>query len=425
MELSNFGRKFSADSGISRLMDDLGAAMSGSDKMHMLGGGNPAHILSVERCFRERMRHLLDDSNRFERAVGEYDGPQGNVEFISSLASLLHNELGWPVNANNIAITNGSQNAFFILFNMFAGEAEDGTHKRILLPLAPEYIGYTDCGLVNRFFVAKQPQIDHLDEHLFKYRLDFENVHIGEDIGAICVSRPTNPTGNVLTDTEIEQLIALSRQQDVPLIVDSAYGTPFPNIIFTDATPVWNDGIIVTMSLSKLGLPGVRTGIVIANEEIIRALSGINAVLSLATGSFGPALMLDLVRSGEILDICKKHIRPYYERKAHIALQSLRMDLDGIPFCVHKPEGAIFLWLWFPELPITSEELYQRLKARKVLVIAGHHFFPGIGDDWRHQQECIRVTYSQHEHTVREGIRIIADEVKRAYDGAAPVARRA
>ena len=36
--------------------------------------------------------------------------------------------------------------AFFFLFNLFAGEREDGTRARVLLPLAPEYIGYADVG---------------------------------------------------------------------------------------------------------------------------------------------------------------------------------------------------------------------------------------------------------------------------------------
>jgi valine--pyruvate aminotransferase len=84
---------------------------------------------------------------------------------------------------------------------------------------------------------------------------------------------------------------------------------------------------------------------------------------------------------------------------------------------IHKPEGAIFLWLWFKDLPCTSAELYERLKARNTLVIPGHHFFPGLeSDDWCHKQECIRITYAQDDAVVREGIEIIADEVRRIYN---------
>ena len=78
-------------------------------------------------------------------------------------------------------------------------------------------------------------------------------------------------------------------------------------------------------------------------------------------------------------------------------------------------EGAIFLWLWFEDLPITSEELYHRLKKRGVLVVPGHNFFPGINDDWKHQQECIRVSYAQEVSVVEQGIKLLAEEVSRAY----------
>ena len=93
----------------------------------------------------------------------------------------------------------------------------------------------------------------------------------------------------------------------------------------------------------------------------------------------------------------------------------LNKYLDGVEYHIHKPEGAIFLWLWLPGLPVTSEELYQRLKKRGVLVISGHHFFPGLQDDWRHRHECIRITYSMQPQIVEQGIKIIADEIKNIY----------
>ncbi|WP_164088299.1 aminotransferase class I/II-fold pyridoxal phosphate-dependent enzyme, partial [Stenotrophomonas maltophilia] len=68
---------------------------------------------------------------------------------------------------------------------------------------------------------------------------------------------------------------------DIPLIIDNAYGVPFPGIIFSQATPHWNDNTILCMSLSKLGLPGARCGIIIANEELITAITNVNGIISL------------------------------------------------------------------------------------------------------------------------------------------------
>jgi valine--pyruvate aminotransferase len=82
---------------------------------------------------------------------------------------------------------------------------------------------------------------------------------------------------------------------------------------------------------------------------------------------------------------------------------------------VHVPEGAMFLWLWFPGLPVSSRELYERLKARGVVVVSGDYFFPGLASGWQHIDECLRVTYSQEEGDVRQGIGIIADELHKIY----------
>jgi len=416
MRFSKIGHLLGGDAGIVQLMDDLGDAMAVNKDMLMLGGGNPGRIPEVQALFRRRMNEILEDGDEFERLIGDYDPPQGEARFVAALADLLRRELGWPLGPENIAVTNGSQSASFMLFNMFGGEAPEGGPMRILLPLTPEYIGYADQGLGPGFFVAGRPNIEHLDDHLFKYHVDFDRLAISPDIGAICASRPTNPTGNVLTDAEVAHLMTLSHEHDIPLIIDNAYGTPFPDIIFTEAAPVWEENVILCMSLSKLGLPGVRTGIVIARREIIKAMYGANAILNLTTGGFGAALALDMVTTGDIMRVSRDLVRPFYESKARHAMDWFREALGDCDYHIHKPEGAIFLWLWFRGLPITCLELYERLKRRGVLVIPGHHFFPGLTEDWRHKHECIRVTYSQDADVVERGIRIIGEEVRRAYD---------
>jgi len=415
-KISKFGKKIARASGIGQLMDDLGNALAKSQDFLMLGGGNPAHIPEVQKYFRESILRLLDDDGEFERVIGNYDPPQGNREFIEAVATLLANEFGWNIQSKNIALTNGSQSAFFILFNMFTGAFEGRANKKILFPLAPEYIGYCDVGLVDDLFVANKPEIEDLGDHIFKYHVNFDRISITDEIGAICVSRPTNPTGNVLTDSEVDKLSELACANNIPLIIDNAYGTPFPNIIFTEARPLWNENTIVCMSLSKLGLPAARTGIVIANEEVIAMVSQVNAVMNLAPGSVGPAIATSLVRSGEIIHLSRDIIKPFYQRRAAETVEQLVEELNGIDFHIHKPEGAFFLWLWLKGLAITDIELYQRLKKRGVLVVPGHYFFPGLKEQWKHKSECIRLNYAQDQKTVTAGLKIIADEVKRVYD---------
>ena len=189
---------------------------------------------------------------------------------------------------------------------------------------------------------------------------------------------------------------------------------PFPGIIFGDVEPLWDENIILCMSLSKIGLPAVRTGIVIAREEVIDALAGMNAVFSLAVSSVGAVLMREFVETGEIIRLGRDVIRPFYRQRAEQALAWMRTALEGCEYFIHRPEGALFLWLWLPELSITSAELYQRLKDRGVYVVPGHHFFPGLDEAWAHSDQCIRVSYSGDVQALRAGIEIIGAEVKKA-----------
>ena len=415
MKISRFASRFDTNSGIVQLMEDLGDALSTNNNMLMMGGGNPSHIPEVQQFFRDKMQRVLDRPAEFAHMIGDYDSPQGDKPFLEAIAKLLSDENGWEISSKNIALTAGSQAGFFLLFNIFGGDCGDRINRQILLPMVPEYIGYSDVGLSDDLFVSRKPDIEIYDDRTFKYHVNFSELTISENIGAICVSRPTNPTGNVLTDTEVEHLSQLAEQNGIPFVIDNAYGMPFPNIIFSEATSIWNNNTVLCMSLSKIGLPGTRTGIVIANEEIISIITRMNAVLNLSIGSVGPTIAHDLVTSGEISRLSKTVIKPYYQKKSELAVDLFHHELTGINYYIHKSEGAIFLWLWFPDLPITSEVLYQRLKKRGVLIISGHHFFPGLESDWEHKNECIRVTYSMDENVIEQGVKIIAEEVKKAY----------
>ena len=416
-QFSQFGQHLGCGSGIGELMDDLGHALaSGSPDLKMLGGGQPARIPEMNAVWRRRLEELMAEMGGLERALTTYDPPGGNPHFLQAIATLFRETFGWELGPENIGVTSGGQTAFYFLFNLLAGPMPDGSRRKILLPLVPEYIGYANQGASGNLFRAVTPLIEKTGPHEFKYRVDFDQLEITPDIAAICASRPTNPTGNVLTDEEIARLSAIAKEHDIPLIIDNAYGAPFPGIIFADATPFWEPHVILTFSLSKLGLPGTRTGIVVGPPEIIRALSSMSAIAGLSNPNIGQQITLPLIKSREILRLSREVIRPFYQEKCQLARQAA-VDAFGedIDWFMHRSEGALFLWFWFPGLPITSQELYERLKKREVLVIPGQHFFFGHDDEsWPHRHECIRVSYAMDEAVVRDGLKIIAEEVRNA-----------
>ncbi|ELJ8874891.1 TPA: valine--pyruvate transaminase [Vibrio parahaemolyticus] len=413
MQFSKFGEKFNQYSGITQLMDDLNDGLRTPGAI-MLGGGNPAAIPAMLDYFHQASEEMLANGE-LVAALTNYDGPQGKDVFVKALAQLFRETYGWDISEKNISLTNGSQSGFFYLFNLFAGQQPDGSHKKVLLPIAPEYIGYGDAGIDEDIFVSYHPEIELLDNGLFKYHVDFEKLTVDDSVAAICASRPTNPTGNVLTDEEVRKLDKLARENNIPLIIDNAYGLPFPNIIFEDVEPFWNENTILCMSLSKLGLPGVRCGIVIASEEITQALTNMNGIISLAPGSVGPALANHIIAKGDLLKLSSEVIKPFYKQKSQRAVELLQQAITDERFRIHKPEGAIFLWLWFDELPITTMELYQRLKARGVLIVPGEYFFIGQKDEWDHAHQCLRMNYVQDDEMMQKGIAIIAEEVEKAY----------
>ncbi len=420
---SDIGNRLTGKSGILELMDNLGKALTTQPDMRMLGGGNPAPVPAMQAVWRQRMEEMLASGTAFDRMLGNYDPPQGNPAFLRALAGLLHRTYGWELGPENVAVTTGGQTAFFFLFNLLAGPMPDGTKRHVLLPLAPEYIGYADQGLGGNAFVSCQPKIVRPQgdsEPEFKYEIDFTAVEAAladasRPVGCMAVSRPTNPSGNVLSDAEVLRLSALAKAHGIPLIIDNAYGAPFPNIIFTPSTPHWEPHVILTMSFSKLGLPGTRTAMVVGAPQIVSAMASMTAIAGLANGNVGQQMVLPFLESGEILKLGSEILFPFYQERSEQAL-ALAADIFGkmnLPYAFHASEGAFFHWLWLPELKGTAKNLYERLKERKVLVVPGEYFFFGLPESasgWRHREQCLRLNYAQPLDILAEAYQIIAEE---------------
>ena len=420
MEFTDFGKKLSSHSGILQLMDDIARPLPPSLRVRPLGGGNPARVGEVEKAYRKEMENLLADGERFENVLCHYDSPQGRVEFLRAAAAFFRKTYGWDITEENIALTNGSQSAMFYLFNLFSGTA-DGRKKTLLFPLMPEYIGYADQGIESDTFVSLPSRCEYYDDRTFKYVLDTEAVEkylaSHPEVGAMAVSRPTNPSGNVLTDSEIRKLSELAHKHSIPLIVDNAYGLPFPDIIFTDdAAPLWNEDIVLSMSLSKIGLPSIRTGIVIARKEIAKAVGNINAIAALATGSMGPVIAGNLLSSGELTRLASEVVRPFYKAKADRMEMLVRKYFDGTDWYLHRIEGSIFCWIYLPSLRIPTLEFYSLLMDEGVITVPGEYFFFGSDEQkegkpypHEHYDKCLRLNYSGDDTLIEEGVEIISN----------------
>ncbi len=416
MELSDFGTRMTSEAGILQLMDDLGRALAGEKPLAMFGGGNPAQIPAMTAAFRTELQAIVADEKRLAAMLGNYDTPQGNSEFIDAIVTLVEREYGWHITPQHVAITPGSQSGFFMLYNLLAGETR-GTTRKIMLPVVPEYIGYVDQLIEPDGFVSLRPRIEKLGEHEFKYKVDFDQLNIDRTIAALALSRPTNPTGNLVTDQEVARLAALARAHDIPLILDSAYGLPFPGVIADSATPFFDDMTVLSLSLSKVGLPSSRVGVFVGPPPLMSALSSANAIINLASPSIGQCIATRLIASGDIMQLTRETIQPFYAARAMQARAVFEAQFPSeLPWRLHVHEGSYFFWLWCDDAKKTSKQLYEHLKQRRVVVVPGEYFFPGQDvAAWPHAQQCIRINFARPDGELEAGAAILADAIRWMY----------
>ena len=88
-EWSEFGQGLCCGSGIGELMDDLGHALTaGGDHIHMLGGGQPAHIHEMDALWRQRIEAIATTSGELDHMLGNYEPPAGSTHFRQAIARL-------------------------------------------------------------------------------------------------------------------------------------------------------------------------------------------------------------------------------------------------------------------------------------------------------------------------------------------------
>jgi valine--pyruvate aminotransferase len=379
-----------------------------------LSAGNPVILPEVEQLWRECTADLLA-SAEYGQVVCRYGSSQGYEPLIEAVRDDFNQRYGVQLCDRNLLITPGSQALYFLAANAFGGYTEAGQLKEIMLPLSPDYTGYGGVTLHPEALHAYQPTLE-LDEpaHRFKYRPDFSQLNVTENTGFMLFSRPCNPTGNVISDTEVERLAKLAAP--VPVFIDSAYAPPFPALNFTAMTPILAPNVVHGMSLSKAGLPGERVGIAIGDEAVIQVLESFQTNLCIHSGRYGQAIAARAIRSGALPALSEQVIRPHYQTKFAALETTLDAIMPDVPWFLHRAEGSIFAWLWLQDLPMTDWEFYQALKAYGVIIVPGSPFFPGLrATDWPHQKQCFRLSLTATEGQIVAALQQLASLVDQVY----------
>jgi valine--pyruvate aminotransferase len=416
--LSQIGTQMSNLTGVRAIMKDIIETLrAGAGKQFInLSAGNPLILPEVEQLWRDCTADLLA-SSEYGEVVCRYGSSQGYGPLIEAIANDFNRRYGLNLSDRNILITPGSQSLYFYAANTFGGPTANGGLKQIVLPLSPDYTGYGGVCLFPEAVIAYKPTLDIEEQaHKFKYRPDFSQLSITENTGCVIFSRPCNPTGNVLTDDEVNKITALAAPYDVPVLIDSAYAPPFPALNFTPMTPIFGENILHCMSLSKAGLPGERIGVAIGDERMIQVLECFQTNLCIHPSRYGQAIAARAINSGTLADISETVIRPFYQQKFTVLEDTLNAAMPkDLPWFLHRGEGAIFAWLWLKDLPITDWEFYQQLKEVGVIVVPGSTFFPGLREEWQHKQECLRISLTGSDEEIATGMKLLATVAQKVY----------
>jgi valine--pyruvate aminotransferase len=416
--LTQFGNQMSNLTGVRAIMKDIIETLRAGQGQEFinLSAGNPVILPEVEQLWRDCTAQLLA-SSEYGEVVCRYGSSQGYAPLIEAIANDFNQRYGLSLSDRNILITPGSQSIYFYAANAFGGYTQSGELKQVVLPLSPEYTGYGGVSLTPESVVAYKPTLE-IDEsaHRFKYRPDFSQLTINENTGCVIFSRPCNPTGNVLTDEEVEKIAGLAAPFDVPVLIDSAYAPPFPALNFTEMTPKFGDNILHCLSLSKAGLPGERVGVVIGEPQLVEVLESFQTNMCIHSPRYGQAIAAIAIASGALGDIATNIIRPHYQHKFDVVENTLDQSLPkDLPWFLHRGEGAIFAWLWFRDLPITDWEFYQQLKQVGVIVVPGSSFFPGLQEDWSHKHQCLRISLTATDEEIQIGMQRLAHVAQQVY----------
>jgi aspartate/methionine/tyrosine aminotransferase len=196
----------------------------------------------------------------------------------------------------------------------------------------------------------------------------------------LAIVNPNNPTGHILTDAEMDAVIAAADRSGAWIVADEVYaGAERGNRPPTPTFRGRHERVIAINSTSKAyGLPGLRIGWVVAPREIIAGLWRRHEYAAISAGMLDMALA-ELALSPDVRPRLTSRARRLIDR----GFDRLRAALEAVPsvFSVVPPQASAMSFVRF-DLPVTSRAFATRLRREEdVLVIPGDCF--GMDDHVR------------------------------------------
>jgi aspartate/methionine/tyrosine aminotransferase len=271
----------------------------------------------------------------------------------------------------HVLVTNGGSEANF---TALWGLLEKGDQAAVMLP------NYLQAWGLSRAYAAKTNPfrlIERRENGKLRWALDVESLHraVSKKTKLIVVTNPNNPTGAVLNEEEMSEIIRVAGRANAGLLVDEIYrGAEVSGPL---SPTFWRryDKVIITSGLSKaFGLPGLRIGWIVAPPKTIAKLCSYRDYTTLTPTLLSDRLariVMEPARREKVLERTRSIIRRNLPK-----LESWIHSHDDIFTYIPPMAGAITYFKY--KLPITSTKLFDKLrKERSVLITPGDHFGGG------------------------------------------------
>jgi 2-aminoadipate transaminase len=280
---------------------------------------------------------------------------------------------GISVNAENILITSGSQQALDLIGKVFINPGD------LILVEEPTYLGALQAWNAYGAEYVTVPMdengmvTDALENAL---RCGVKFIYVLPNF--------QNPTGVTLSLERRQKLIEIADQYGVPIIEDDPYGQlryegeNLPSIVSMDneyrrnGDNEYRGNVIYLSTFSKTLAPGLRLAWVIAPSPVIRKLVQAKQGADLHTATFNQIVAYEVARGGFI----DRHIwliRRVYGERRNIMLDAMEeLFPPGVSWT--KPQGGLFLWGMLPN-GMDTTEIFKTAVLRKVAFVPGTSFF--------------------------------------------------
>lgn len=229
----------------------------------------------------------------------------------------------------------------------------------------------------------------------------------------VLVTHPNNPTGALLTEEEMDEIVRVTRRAGATLVVDEIYRGAELSGRTTPTFRGRTDRVVITSGLSKaFGLPGLRIGWVVAPKALVARLWSYRDYTTIAPGALSERLArtaLEPAKREAIFARTRRIIRANWP-----IVESWLASHDRLFDFVPPEAGAIVLARY--ALPVSSGTLVDRLRREKsVLVVPG---------DLVGAPRHLRIGFGSDPEYLRRGLARI-DELLEAVRGGRPAGRRA